>query len=168
MADDFSRTWVDFTDDLDAEALNDLEARQEARVTGNISTDIELGYQTNGTTFTTTSTAATGVDVTGMSVSVTVGTRPILVKMHADTWNSGAGFGASLYLREDGTNIGGMAGCIGDNFTPLQAERRLSPAAGAHTYSIRAKNNSAGTLTINAGAGTAQANSPMAIQVIEV
>lgn len=34
MADDFTRVWVDYEDDLDAEALNDLESRMEARVGG--------------------------------------------------------------------------------------------------------------------------------------
>ncbi len=168
MADDFTRTWVDFADDLDAEAMNDMESRMEARVTGNLGTDIELGYQSNGTAFTTASSAVTGIDVTAMSVTVTVAARPIDVRIRADSWNSSAGFGGELILREDGVNIGDMATCLGDNFTVLQASRRLAPAAGSHTYSIRARNQSPGTLTITAGAGTAQASSPMAIQVIEV
>lgn len=32
MPDDFNRTWIDYTDDVDAEALNDLEDRLEQRV----------------------------------------------------------------------------------------------------------------------------------------
>ncbi len=165
MADDFSRVWVDDLDDLDAEQLNDMEARMEARV-GGVGGGIELGYQTNGTTFTTTSTAATGVDVTALSVSVVVGSRPIDVHVRADAI-SATGIGI-LFLNEDGTNIGVIAGVTGGDAFPLSAWRRLQPSAGSHTYKIRARNQGAGTVTITADAGTANLNSPMAIQVLEV
>ncbi len=167
MADDFSRTWIDDLDDLDAEQLNDMEARMEARV-GAVGGGIELGYQTNGTAFTTTSTAAAGVDVTSMSISVVVGSRPIVVKVRADAWHAGGALGGNLILREDGANIGVIAAHLGSDYVPLHNERRVSPAAGAHTYNIRATNQSAGTITIVAGPGTANVNSPMAIQVLEV
>ncbi len=168
MADDFSRTWIDDLDDLDAEQLNDMEARMEARV-GAVGGGIELGYQTNGTAFTTTSTAASGVDVTAMSVTVVVGSRPIVVKVRADAWRSTAGFGGVLFLNEDGANIGAIAAVInGTDYVPLYGERRLQPSAGSHTYKIRATSASAGTVAIVAGAGTANLNSPMAIQVLEV
>ncbi len=165
MADDFSRVWVDDLDDLDAEQLNDMEARMEARV-GGAGSGIELGYQTNGTTFTTSSTTANGIDVTSMSISVAVGARPIVVKVRADGW-SATGIGA-LLLNQDGTNIGLIAAITGGDTVPLNEERRLQPSAGPHTYSLRAKNVGAGTVTITADAGTANLNSPMAIQVVEV
>ncbi len=165
MADDFSRTWVDDVDDLDAEAMNDLEARQEARV-GGVGGGIELGYASTGTTFTTTSTAAAGVDVTALSVTVVVGARPIMVKVRADLWDATGGLGGVLFLREDGGNVGRMAGT--DNPSALAAERRRAPAAGSHTYNIRATNLSAGTVTITADDGLGNNYSPMAIQVVEV
>ncbi len=167
MADDFSRTWIDDVDDLDAEQMNDMEARMEARV-GGVGGGIELGYASSGTAFTTTSTAASGVDVTGLSVTVVVGARPIVVKVRADAWHAGAASGGILYLNEDGTNIGAIAAAIGDDFVSLHNERRLNPAAGSHAYKIRATNASAGTVSISANAGTANVNSPMAIQVVEV
>ncbi len=168
MADDFSRTWVDDVDDLDAEQMNDMEARMEARV-GGVGGGIELGYASSGTaTFTTTSTAATGVDVTGLSVTVVVGARPIVVKVRADSWNA-TGLGG-LLLNEDGTNVGYIATTANTEASPttLFNERRRAPAAGSHTYKIRAKNTGAGTITITADDGLAQDNSPMSIQVIEV
>ncbi len=169
MSDDFSRTWVDFVDDLDAENMNDLEARQEARVSGSLG-GIELGYASSTSTFTTTSTTAGGVDVTGLSVTVTVGTRPIIVKVRADSFHSSAASGGVLYLNQDGTNIGTIAVILSadDDRVSLCNERRLAPAAGSHTYKIRAVNASAGTLGVTAGDGVTNDNSPMAIQVIEV
>jgi hypothetical protein len=167
MADDFSRVWIDDLDDLDAEQLNDLEARQEARV-GAIGGGISIGYQTNGTSFTTSSTAVTGVDVTGLSTTVVVGSRPINVSVRADAWNAGAALGGQLFLNEDGANIGIIAAALGDNYSTLFGTRRLQPAAGSHTYKIRARNNSAGTVTIQGGPGTANLVSPMAIEVLEV
>ncbi len=181
MADDFTRTWVDFTDNLDAEAMNDMEDRMEARVSGNIGGGIELGYASSTTGFTTTSTATNGVDVTGLAVTVVVAARPIIVKVRASSWNvSGSPLGGGVYLNEDGatTNSGLLAGFVGphsgtgddpgDVYVPLNGERRLAPAAGTHIYKIRAKNVSAGTLSISAGDGTGNNNSPMSIQVIEV
>ncbi len=165
MADDFSRVWVDDLDDLDAEQLNDMEARMEARV-GGVGGGIELGYQTNGTTYTTTSTAANGVAVTSMSVSVVVGSRPIVVKIRADNWTA-TGIGG-LYVNEDGTNTGIIASIAGGFTSSLCNERRFQPSAGSHTYAIYAKNTGAGTITISGGPGTANLNSPMAIQVLEV
>ncbi len=170
MADDFTRTWVNCVDDLDAENMNDLEARMEARVSGNIGGGIELGYASSTTTFTTTSTAAAGVDVTGLSVTVVVATRPIVVKMRASSYHSSAASGGILFLNEDGTNIGTIAVILSadDDRPSLYNERRLAPAAGSHTYKICATNASAGTLGITAGDGVGNNNSPMAIQVIEV
>ncbi len=165
MADDFSRTWIDDLDDLDAEQLNDMEARMEARV-GAVGGGIELGYQTNGTVYTTTSTAAGGVAVTGLTTTVVVASRPIVVKVRADTWTA-TGIG-SLIVNEDGTNVGIISAIAAGSNEPLCNERRFAPAAGSHTYAIYAKNTGAGTITVTAGPGTASLNSPMAIQVLEV
>ncbi len=167
MADDFSRTWIDDLDDLDAEQLNDMEARMEARV-GAVGGGIELGYQANGTAYATTSTAAGGVAVTGLTATVVVGARPIVVRVRADAWQAGAASGAILYLNEDGANNGAIAVRVATGYTPLFGERRLAPAAGSHTYAIYAKNASAGTINIAAGDGTGNNNAPMVIQVLEV
>lgn len=168
MADDYTRTWYDYVDDLDQEALNDLEARMEARSVAGAA-GIELGYASTSGTFTTTSGTAGGVPVTGLSVTVVVGSRPINVRVRAPSWSCNAGFGGVLYLNTDGSTAGVMAGLLGTAITiPLDSTRRLSPAAGTHTYAIYARNTSAGTLTINADAGTTTLNSPMAIQIVEV
>ena len=34
--DDFSRAWIDYEDNLDAESMNDLEERMEARVVNRV------------------------------------------------------------------------------------------------------------------------------------
>lgn len=169
MADDYSRLWVDYIDDADAEAFNDLEVRQEARVASAVGGGIELGYVETSTGFTTTSTAAGGVAVTGLSVTVIVGTRPIDVVVRADTWKvDGTPLGGALLLNIDGANQGVIASKISPNYDPLLMRRRLAPAAGSHTYAIFAKNVSAGTLTLIAGSGGGTSNSPMSIQVVEV
>ncbi len=155
--------------------MNDLEARQEARV-GGVGGGIELGYASTTTSFVTTSTSVT--DVTGLAVTVVVAARPILVKFRAASINATGAFGASFYLNEDGTNIGSIAGVVGpssgtgddpgDIFVPAGGERRLAPAAGSHTYKVRAKANVAGTLTMVAGDGVGTDNSPAFIQVVEI
>jgi hypothetical protein len=178
MGDDFSRDWVDEVDDTDAESMNDLEGRMEARVATNLGGGVELGYiETDdfggAGNFTTSSTATNGVAVPDLSVGVVVAARPILVRVFASAWFCDGGFGGGLILYEDGSPQGFFATVGGSGgsgvIQNLTAVRRRNPAAGPHTYSLHAKVVSGGTtLTIVADDGVGAHNSPAALQVVEV
>ncbi len=170
MADDFTRTWVDFADDLDAENMNDLESRMEARV-GAGTVGMELGYASNtvGTIF--GGTALT--DITSLSTTVVCGSRPIMVKFQCDAAKSTSIIGAGFYISQDGTTQGEISGVTtnlsGTVYLPCSGQRRFAPTAGTHIYKISARNlTAAGTLTAIAGPGTALQNSPMWIQVVQI
>lgn len=125
----------------------------------------ELGYASITSDFTGTATSLT--DIPGLSVTVTVAARPIIVKFQADFASSNAGFLGGVYLAEDGTDIGVLAGA--GALAPTHGERRRAPAAGSHTYKLRYNQGSAGTFTIKAGAGNSGGvNGPAFIQVIEI
>lgn len=128
---------------------------------------IELAYAEITGNYTTTSTSL--VDVTGLTVTITrsVSSRPIVVKVGCGVANSTAGSTGGLYLNDNGTDLGALAGG-GSSYAPWFGERRLNPSVGQHIYKIRAKNASAGTLTLICGAGTGGGNNPAFIQVVEI
>jgi hypothetical protein len=128
----------------------------------------ELGYDAHTSAdWTTTSTSL--VD-TPLSVAIAAGNRPFLVIVRADLFNSTASLGAALYLNEDGTDIGLLCGILGTGiWVPAFGLRRFVKTPGTlHTYTIRAKNLNAGTLTVKAGAGSGTGNGPFSMEVAEV
>lgn len=76
-----------------------------------------------------------------------------------------------LWLYEDGASIGRLwdSRAVAAN-TPtggFTVERRLTPASGNHTYSVRGSVNPAGaTFTIKGGAGGSGARMPIALLII--
>lgn len=129
---------------------------------------VEIAYAEITSTFTTTSTSL--VDVTGLTVTITrsAGSRPIVVKFGCAAANCTAASTGGVYLNDNGTDLGNLCGG-GSVYAPWFGARRLSPSTGQHIYKLRAKNVSAGTLTLIAGAGTsATVNMPAFIQVIEI
>ena len=117
----------------------------------------ELGYAEITSSFTTTTINA-DVDVTGLSVEVTVGTRPIFVEAfipvvsHSTTTATLIG----LKLFEDATQLQSVNGLTPTTASASGGSRRaparLAPTAGAHTYKAAARQNVTGTLTFFAGA----------------
>jgi hypothetical protein len=134
-----------------------------------VSVGVELGYAEITSNFAGTSTSL--ADVTGLSVTVSVGARPIIVRFQSNGVTESAGtFGGGVYLDQDGSSLGTMGIWVSQTtFAPAICERRLNPSAGSHTYKIRYKQGTAGTLTIVAGLGNAEGtNGPAFIQVVEV
>lgn len=110
-----------------------------------------------------------------LSVTVTVGVRPIVVEAFSPAAsNSNAGQNAALYLY-DQTLVDTIGQVVMTSDTagakrPLIAKRRLNPAAGARTFSVRGGVGAfgSGTATFFAGNGVAGAFGPMYIHVYEV
>lgn len=70
-------------------------------------------------------------------------------------------------LFQDGTSLGTLGEVtIGSgNDDPIYLKRRFTPTAGAHTFSVRGYNTSAGTATLAAGIGGAGTNLPGYIMI---
>lgn len=135
---------------------------------------LEVGYAqiTSAPSSTSALTAANRVAITGLSVVVTVGTRPIVVTLSAHgVSNSTSGSGVGLAFTEDGTTIGQLGWWISSAANancPVRAARRLSPAAGSHTYAVQWWAITSGTASMAANDGTGTNLPPASIQVVEV
>lgn len=132
-----------------------------------MSEGIELGH----TEITTDATrAATSyADVAGLSVTVTVGARPIAIEFDcAAALNSSANGGIVVGVLEDGVMIGTVQTFFADanSTAPLHRRLRRNPSAGAHTYKIQLKTSFAGTATLRADSGSAYG--PTSLSVVEV
>lgn len=115
--------------------------------------------------------AATTV-VTGSAVTYD-GSTIVVVHFFAPyvTVGSVANSEVDIWLYQDGSSIGAMGTIINPVATnslnvPVQLETRFTPAAGSHTYSIRASRSSAGS--VGAGAGGSGAYRPGFIRITKV
>lgn len=111
----------------------------------------ELATVHNSANFTTAST--TDVDVTGMSVTVTTGTRPLDIFVSLLVQNNTAGVQTEVQLLEDGVVVGGMinSAASASSWFPVTFITRRNPAAGSHVYKLQAKVDAASSLTIYGG-----------------
>lgn len=126
----------------------------------------ELGYAEATASQTFTSTTFT--DATGLTTTVTVGARPIIVEGYVSyVTNSVAGNYSAMSIVEDGTAIGFS---YFDHITTnakgalLHVKRRRAPSAGSHTYKLQGA-RSAGNSVWNMDSGAAFA--PGFIRVVE-
>lgn len=127
---------------------------------------VELGYAERVTDATTTNTGAYD-DVTGMSITVNVGIRPIMVRAFArDIRHSAVNGNVYFRIAEGATAIVASVYCSSTVNASQSAyvERRLTPSPGLHTYKLTTALIGAGTGTIIADA----TDGPMFIQVVEV
>ena len=126
----------------------------------------QLGYAAITSDGTSVANFGAETDITGLSVTVTVGARPIKVIFDCSAlYNATANESALLYIKESTTTLATVnqtqtgtterKGC--------HREVRLAPSAGSHTYKIMLSRVAAGTATI-----TANATSPAFIQVVEL
>lgn len=101
---------------------------------------IELGYAAITSDF--TRTANTLADVTGLTTTVLVGDRPIMVEVHIPRWaNSATSFGISVAILEDDVSIWAAFASTylgAANNPPFNPRIRRAPAAGSHTYKVQA------------------------------
>lgn len=136
-------------------------------LTKNPNRGTELGYAEITSSATSTNTVSPYDDVAGLSVTVTVGTRPILIRAWCSELRHSVAAGRSLILIKEGTTILAY-GQVAASGTASRAsngiaEIRLNPSAGAHTYKVGLGGFDAGTMTV-----VAFATAPAHIHVTEV
>jgi hypothetical protein len=98
----------------------------------------------------------TAVDLTGLTVTVTVGTsRYLKITGYLSSWSStNANAYAQLLVMESSTTLQSATGStvtIGSG-TMLCAVAVLTPSSGSHTYKLQLGSVTAGTLTMSASA----------------
>lgn len=162
----------------DADNLNDWEGRIEAGITAAevaaaahadavAAGGLELGYAQ--ITADATRASTTPADVAGLSTTVTVGARPIMVIFDCNSvLNTAATGGVGVDILEDGVTIARLSEILAtaSNVTPGHREIRRTPTAGSHVYKIQLSALLSGTATIKAGpAGT---TGPAFIQVLAI
>lgn len=119
-------------------------------VTLNAGSVVQVGEL--GTASLTTDFVQTGVGnslVTGLSVTVTVGNRPVKVSFSGELKHSTSGSSAAITIEEDGTQIA-EAGFVArgtNEACAIHRTVRRSPTAGTHTYRIRLYSNVSGDAT---------------------
>lgn len=133
-------------------------------ITGQSQGGNELGYAAI-TSSVTNSSGTTIADVAGLTVTVTVGARPIVVKFRGSGLSNSANNGGSAVLIYEGaTQLTG--GNTSDGTATVvdqaNAEVRLAPTVGSHTYKIRIGSVFSGNTTL-----VASSTLPAYIQVIE-
>jgi len=126
--------------------------------------NVELGYAE--ITASVTQTGAGNQDVAGLSVTVEVGARPIMVRFETGAISNTSASGLTVVkIMEGATTLTlvnfGLLTANGN--MSLSRSVRLAPAAGAHTYKINLGQFVTGNSSI-----TAAADNPAYIQVIEV
>lgn len=125
----------------------------------------ELGYAQ--ITSNTTQTGYGSVDVSGLSVTVTVGSRPIKVIFDAQSVTNSASNGiGTVDIYEGSTKLAGVTvsnvSVAAINSAAAHREYRAAPSAGSHTYKIKLSSLVGNTTLYGA------TDSPAFIQVIEV
>lgn len=156
----------DATTPISATALEDMENRlaayallvaQETAAAG-----IELGYAE--TTAALGQTGAGSTDVPGLTLSVTIGSRPVVVRVGASgIYNSSASGITQLKIMEGATTLAACTSSLTTVVMPAYRDVRLTPTAGAHTYKVQLTQLITGNSQMSAGA-----TDPAYIQVLEV
>lgn len=117
----------------------------------------QLGYAEITSDF-TSATSGSAVDVTGLSVTVTVpaGGRRVKITAYAPDISTGAAASTVLewLIYEGATLLNESAQFTSDtsSLMPAVAMAVVTPSAGSHTYKVAIKQNGAGTMTVDAGA----------------
>lgn len=123
---------------------------------------VELGYAE--ITANHVQTGAGTSDVTGLSVTVNVGARPIKIEFGCTSLANSSGSGlSSISIMEGATVLTSATYGLTTNTVPIYRAVRLAPSAGSHTYKIALGQIITGNSTLGAAA-----NSPAYIHVTEV
>ena len=116
-----------------------------------------------------TTTSATFVDATGLTVTLTTGARRCLVTLSCTVSNNGAGAVSGLDIAVDGTRQGGSLGLVdinaSANFDQNGGIAFVTDvlSAASHTIKVQFKSNGTQTVTV-----FASATSPAVFAVVEL
>lgn len=122
----------------------------------------ELGYAE--ITAPDTQTGVGSKDVAGLSIPVTVGSRPIIVVLSGSTLsNSAAGGWGAVKIQEGASALASVQAVLTTLALPVHRERRLTPSAGSHTYKVVLAQVTSGNTTL-----AASATDPVSLHVFEV
>jgi len=129
---------------------------------------VELGYAESTTTQGSITAAglANRIDVTGLTITITVGTRPIVVEgFVGQATNDTTDRGVGLAIVEGTTvlNVAIVTLSLGTAYGTLNPKVRLAPSAGSHTYKLMTWRIVGGTASLDASA-----TAPNWIQAVEV
>jgi hypothetical protein len=129
----------------------------------------ELGYTEVTSAQTISTPIGSWIDVTGLSVTVTIGSRPvnILVEFAYVTLNtSGHTYNFGLYdvTAAAFVMIWGTTAAVANQAQHVQFYRRHNPAAGSRTYKVQAFLNNAGDTIVTPGL----TDRPTSIQVVQL
>lgn len=115
---------------------SDGTAWTQVAASGNQASGAVLGYVELAADF--NSTTSTDTDITGMSLTVTVGSRPIRIDVDGQIGVTGTAQTPFVKLMEDGALLGAVGvGMAVSNTNPVvHGSRDRSPSAGAHTYKL--------------------------------
>ena len=118
----------------------------------------------------TATTQATATTVVTAGAITFDGVQAAMIEFYAPAWTGSITTAdCVLTLYKDGTALTDLwksrATTASVNLGDISGMYREVPAAGSHTYSIRAWIGAAGTFTVTAGAGTAGALAPGFIEV---
>ena len=132
------KTWEDFPSldtPLEASAIIDTEERLSDYADSVAAGGIELGYAQ--ITSNATQTGAGFADVAGLSTTVTVGTRPIVIEFGCDGLvNSSASGIATAQIAEGSTVLTSATVSLTTVGQVICRRVRLTPSAGSHTYKV--------------------------------
>jgi hypothetical protein len=132
---------------------------------------LEAAYgQFTGDVPITAITEATATTIVTASAFTADGTSAYLIDFYCPQVTTPAA-GATLagILYDGAASVGWLFAMVFGTISqqmPIKATRRLVPAAGAHTYSIRAFRSGASNAAFTAGAGGAAANVPGFIRIV--
>lgn len=159
-------TWEDApsqSSPLNAANLEAIRAEWEAYADSVAAAGVLLDSASITSNFTQTGAGAS--DVTGLAVTVTVGTRPIQIRFSCDSFfNSSASGIGTIGIQEGATVLAARTSPLG---TAVAAGNRetapLTPSPGSHTYKIVLGQVVTGNTTLSAAA-----TSPATITVLEL
>lgn len=142
----------------------DANAAAATAYANSVGGGVQLGYAELVSDFTT---ATTGADVTGLAITITAGTRPILVVFETGALSNSSGAGAAIVNIQEGATVLRQAsiGAVTANLAfCIHREVYIpSPSAGSHTYKVNLSSFGAGTVTL-----AATAANPAYIQALQI
>lgn len=154
------------------DAIEAIESALGANLSKAPGYEMDFVQRTTDAAITATTEATANTLITGNSVTYD-GSTTVEIVFSCTKLRLPGGVAATMdvWLYEDGSSIGSMAHMMNVSVNafdwPVVARRRITPSAGAHTYSIRASVSTA-TGFLGAGTGVSGAQGPAIMTIRRV